>query len=263
MKLLTECWIGSPLYWATAGANEPMPELPHEELRRLTTGLKEFINYQRRLGLQLIEGKCLVEKIFKPVTPESIPEPTEMISLAEIRKEMDDCRRCKLWKTRTLLVFGVGNPEARLMFIGEAPGAEEDQQGEPFVGEAGKLFNRILNKMEISRQEVYITNVVKSRPPRNRNPEAEEIAACRPFLLKQIQAIRPRIIVTLGAVATHALLETKDPLNRLRGHWQQWRGFAVMPTYHPSYLLRVPQDRIKTWEDMQKVLVAYRSQQEQ
>ena len=153
---------------------------------------------------------------------------------------MGDCRRCKLWKSRTRLVFGVGNPQARLMFIGEAPGAEEDQQGEPFVGEAGQLLNRILDKLEISRQEVYITNVVKSRPPGNRNPEAEEIAACRPFLLKQIQAIRPQIIVTLGAMATHALLESKSPLNRLRGNWQQWQGIAVMPTFHPSYLLRCP-----------------------
>jgi DNA polymerase len=239
-----------------------MAELPHEELRRLTTGLKEFINYQRRLGLQLIEEKGQVEKISTSAMSESTPEPTEVMTLEEIRQEMGDCRRCKLWKTRAHLVFGVGNPEARLMFIGEAPGAEEDQRGEPFVGEAGQLLNRMLNKMEISRQEVYITNVVKSRPPGNRNPTAEEIAACRPFLLKQIQVIRPRVIVTLGAIATHALLETKDPLNRLRGHWQQWRGFAVMPTYHPSYLLRVPQDRIKTWGDMQKVLVVYRNQEE-
>jgi DNA polymerase len=239
-----------------------MAELPHEELRRLTTGLKEFINYQRRLGLQLIEEKGQVEKISTSAMSKSTPEPTEVMTLEEIRQEMGDCRRCKLWKTRTHLVFGVGNPEARLMFIGEAPGAEEDQRGEPFVGEAGQLLNRMLNKMEISRQEVYITNVVKSRPPGNRNPTVEEIAACRPFLLKQIQVIRPRVIVTLGAIATNALLETKDPLNRLRGHWQQWRGFAVMPTYHPSYLLRVPQDRIKTWGDMQKVLVVYRNQEE-
>ncbi len=189
---------------------------------------------------------------------ESAPEPAEVSSLEEIQEEMGDCRRCKLWESRTHLVFGVGNPRARLMFIGEAPGAEEDQQGEPFVGAAGQLLNRLLEKLEISRQEIYITNVVKSRPPGNRNPEVEEVAACRPFLLKQIQAIRPQIIVTLGAVATHALLESKSPLNRLRGNWQQWRGIAVMPTFHPSYLLRVPQERMKTWEDMQQVLAVYR-----
>jgi uracil-DNA glycosylase len=178
---------------------------------------------------------------------------------------MGDCRRCELWKSRTRLVFGVGDPKARLMFIGEAPGAQEDQQGEPFVGEAGQLFNRMLAKMEISRAEVYITNTVKSRPPGNRTPLAEEIAACRPFLLQQIQAVRPQIIVTLGVVPTQTLLETKAPISRLRGKWRKWQGIAVMPTFHPSYLLRVPQEqqkteRQKTWEDMQQVLAVYRDQ---
>lgn len=237
-----------------------MPKLPQEELQRLATKLKEFIYHQRRLGVQLVEG-VLPADVPKPVRPlEPNRGGAEVLSLEEIRQEMGDCRRCKLWQSRTRLVFGVGNPQARLMFIGEAPGAEEDQQGEPFVGAAGQLLNRLLEKLEIDRPEVYITNVIKSRPPGNRNPEAEEIAACQPFLLKQIQAIRPQIIVTLGAVATHALLESKSPLNRLRGNWQQWRGIAVMPTFHPSYLLRVPQERIKTWEDMQQVLAIYRGQ---
>ena len=168
-----------------------MPELPQEDVRRLAAGLREFINYQRRLGLQLVEGALPVGRS-KPEATMPAPEPLERLSLEEIQQEMGDCRRCKLWKTRTHLVFGTGNPQARLMFIGEAPGAEEDQQGEPFVGAAGQLLNRILDKMEISRQEVYITNLIKSRPPGNRNPEAEEIAACRPFLLKQIQAIRSK-----------------------------------------------------------------------
>jgi uracil-DNA glycosylase len=237
-----------------------MLELPQDELRRLVTGLRDFINYQQRLGVQLVEGNLPVGGS-EHAAMESVPsEPTEVMSLEEIQREMGDCRRCKLWKSRTRLVFGVGNSKARLMFIGEAPGAEEDHEGEPFVGAAGQLLNRLLDKLEINRQEVYITNVVKSRPPGNRNPETEEVAACRPFLLKQIQSIRPLIIVTLGAVATHALLKTKDPLNRLRGIWQQWHGIAVMPTFHPSYLLRVPQERQKTWEDMQKVMEAYRSQ---
>lgn len=237
-----------------------MPPSPREELRRLTTGLKEIVRYQQRLGLGVLEG-ALPVAVPKPVRPpEAAPEPAAVLSLEEIRQEMGDCRRCQLWQGRTQLVFGAGNSKARLMFIGEAPGAEEDQQGKPFVGESGQLLNRIFAKMAISREEVYITNVVKSRPPGNRNPEAGEIAACRPFLLKQISAIGPEIIVTLGAVATHALLESKSPLNRLRGKWQQWRGIAVMPTFHPSYLLRVPGDRIKTWEDMQKVLAVYRGQ---
>jgi uracil-DNA glycosylase len=234
-----------------------MPELPREELRRLAIELREFVNYQRRLGMHFIEG-ALPVGLLKPAVATSAPEPAEVLTLEEIQQEMGDCRRCKLWKSRTRLVFGAGNPQARLMFIGEAPGADEDQQGEPFVGAAGQLLNRLLDKLEISRQEVYITNVVKSHPPGNRNPDAGEITACRPFLLKQIQAIRPKIIVTLGAIATHALLESKSPLNRLRGNWQHWQSIAVMPTFHPSYLLRVPQDRIKTWEDMQQVLAVYR-----
>jgi DNA polymerase len=195
--------------------------------------------------------------------PQAAPAPEAELDLApglsleEVRQELGDCQRCKLGQARNHLVFGVGSPKARLMFIGEGPGADEDRQGEPFVGKAGQLLNRLLAKMGLSREDVYIANVVKCRPPGNRNPEAEEMAACLPFLIQQIQAIRPKIIVTLGAIATHALLQTKAPLNRLRGGWQQWRGIRVMPTFHPSYLLRVPQERIKTWEDMQKVLAVY------
>ena len=147
-----------------------------------------------------------------------------------------------------------GPPDARLMFVGEAPGAEEDQQGIPFVGAAGQLLNNLLSKLGLRREEVYIANILKSRPPGNRDPEADEIAACLPFLEKQIQAIRPRVIVTLGRIATHALLGTKEPLTRLRGHWQRYHDIRVMPTFHPSYLLRAPQERRKTWADMQQVM---------
>ena len=167
---------------------------------------------------------------------------------------MGDCRRCKLYGGRTRLVFGDGAANARLMFVGEAPGAEEDKQGVPFVGAAGQLLNKMLNKLGLRREEVYIANILKSRPPGNRDPEADEIAACLPFLEKQIQAIRPRVIVTLGRIATHALLGTKEPLTRLRGHWQRYHDIRVMPTFHPSYLLRVPQERHKTWDDMQQVM---------
>ena len=232
-------------------------------MRRLTAGLREFILYQRRLGLQWLEGTMppkQPDKVKPAPAHAAALEPQIDFSLADIRQEMGDCQRCKLGKTRTNLVFGTGNPQARLIFIGEAPGADEDRQGEPFVGAAGQLLNRLLAKLGLSRDEVYITNVVKCRPPRNRNPEADEIAACRPFLIKQVQAIHPRLIVALGAVAIHALLETKTPLTRLRGHWQNWQGCALMPTFHPSYLLRVPQDRHKTWEDMQKVLAVYRGE---
>jgi uracil-DNA glycosylase len=236
-----------------------MPEPPQDELRRLAAELKEFIKFQQRLGLHLLEGSYATSVPMPPAAVE-VSESAECPTLEAIREEMGDCRRCKLWQSRTRLVFGVGNPQARLMFIGEAPGAEEDKQGEPFVGEAGNLLNNLLNKLGLSRQEIYITNVVKSRPPNNRTPEADEIAACKPFLVKQIQSIHPKIIVTLGGVATHALLETKTPISRLRGKWQHWRNIAVMPTFHPSYLLRYPKARFETWDDMQKVLARYREQ---
>ena len=155
---------------------------------------------------------------------------------------------------RTNLVFGDGAADARLMFVGEAPGADEDRQGMPFVGAAGQLLNKMLDNLGLRREEVYIANILKSRPPGNRDPEADEIAACLPFLEKQIQAIRPRVIVTLGRIATHALLGTKEPLTRLRGHWQRYNDIRVMPTFHPSYLLRAPQERRKTWDDMQQVM---------
>ncbi len=149
---------------------------------------------------------------------------------------------------------GTGAADARLLFVGEAPGADEDQQGLPFVGAAGKLLNNMLSKLGLSREEVYIANILKSRPPGNRDPEADEIAACLPFLEKQIQAIRPRVIVTLGRIAAQALLGTKEPLTKLRGRWQRYDDIRVMPTFHPSYLLRFPQERHKTWDDMQQVM---------
>jgi DNA polymerase len=169
---------------------------------------------------------------------------------------MGDCQRCKLGRTRTKLVFGEGNPQARLMFVGEAPGAEEDREGRPFVGEAGQLLNRMLNNLGVRREDVYIANILKSRPPGNRDPEADEVAACLPFLIKQIESIRPLVIVTLGKIATNYLLQLKPdtPITKLRGNWQKFQGIRVMPTFHPSYLQRFPKERHKTWEDMQQVM---------
>jgi uracil-DNA glycosylase len=234
-----------------------MAAAPQEELRRLVAGLKEFGRYQRRLGMQLLEG-TLPGHRSQPALLEATPEPAKALTLEAIQAAMGDCQRCQLWKSRSRLVFGAGNPKARLVFIGEAPGEAEDQQGEPFVGDSGQLFNRILAKMEISRSEVYITNAVKSRPPQNQTPTAAEIAACRPFLVQQLQAIRPQIVVTLGVVATQALLASKAPISRSRGKWHKWQGLAVMPTFDLSYLLLFPEERIKTWKDMQQVLALYR-----
>jgi uracil-DNA glycosylase family 4 len=224
-----------------------VPEDPVQELRELVVGLGEWLRYQRRLGWRGLPGE-VVQPGEAAAAPETIP------TLEEIRAEMGQCRRCKLYPGATQLVFGEGSPHAALMFIGEAPGAEEDRQGRPFVGDAGQLLNRMLNKMGVPREEVYITNVVKSRPPGNRDPEPDEIAACLPFLQQQIRAIRPKVIVTLGRIAAHALLDTKEPLTKMRGRWQSYDDIRVMPTFHPSYLLRFPKERHKTWEDMQLVM---------
>jgi uracil-DNA glycosylase family 4 len=224
-----------------------VPEDPARELQELVVHLEEWLRYQRRLGWRGFPRETL------PMPPEE-EKGEEIPTLEEIREEMGRCQRCKLSSGATNLVFGEGSPNASLMFIGEAPGAEEDLQGRPFVGPAGQLLNNLLSKLGLRREEVYITNVVKSRPPGNREPEADEIAACLPFLKKQIRAICPRVIVTLGRVAAHALLGTKAPLTKLRGHWQRYDNIAVMPTFHPSYLLRFPQERRKTWADMQQVM---------
>jgi DNA polymerase len=225
-----------------------VPEDPVLELQELVEGLSVWLRYQRRLGWRGLPGQVAV-----PPREETEPEE-KILSLEEIRAAMGDCRRCKLYAGRTHLVFGEGDPNARLMFVGEAPGAEEDQQGVPFVGAAGQLLNNLLSKLGLRREEVYIANLIKSRPPHNRDPEPDEIAACRPFLEQQIKAIRPRVIVILGRIAAHALLGTKEPLTRLRGHWQRYLDLRVMPTFHPSYLLRAPQERHKTWADMQQVM---------
>ena len=176
-------------------------------------------------------------------------------SLAALRDAIGDCRRCKLCEHRTQIVFGVGDPHAELVFIGEGPGADEDLRGEPFVGRAGQLLTEIITKgMKMRREEVYIANVVKCRPPHNRNPEADEIAACEPFLRKQIALIQPRIIVALGAFAAQTLLQTKTPISRLRGVWHTYQDTKLMPTLHPAYLLRNPRDKRLVWQDIKAVL---------
>jgi uracil-DNA glycosylase family 4 len=223
-----------------------MSEDPVKELAELVDSLSDWLRYQRRLGWRGLPAEVASQ-------PHDREQPDEK-NLKEIRAELGDCRRCKLYDGRTHLVFGDGAPNARLMFVGEAPGAEEDLQGVPFVGASGQLLNRMLNKLGLRREEVYIGNIIKCRPPGNRDPEADEITACLPFLKKQIQAIRPQVLVTLGRPATQALLGTREPLTRLRGHWQRYQDIRVMPTFHPSYLLRAPQERRKTWADMQQVM---------
>ena len=176
-------------------------------------------------------------------------------SLDELRSFIGDCRRCKLAGHRTQIVFGVGNPRARLVFAGEAPGRDEDLKGEPFVGRAGQLLTEIITKgMKLRREGVYIANVIKCRPPENRNPEPDEVACCEPFLIRQLELIRPEVVVALGKFAVQTLLGTKEPITRLRGRWHDYHGIPLMPTFHPAYLLRNPADKRLVWEDIQQVM---------
>jgi len=174
--------------------------------------------------------------------------------LLAIREGLGDCTRCKLHGGRTRLVFGVGDPAARLLFVGEGPGADEDQQGEPFVGRAGQLLTKMIEAMGFARSEVYIANVVKCRPPGNRDPEPDEIEACEPFLKAQIAAIRPQVVVALGRFAVQTLLRDTTPISRQRGRWREYEGVKLMPTFHPAYLLRNPAEKKPAWDDLQLVM---------
>jgi DNA polymerase len=175
-------------------------------------------------------------------------------ALLAVRADLGECTRCKLAGGRTTLVFGTGNPQAELMFVGEGPGADEDQQGEPFVGKAGQLLTKMIEAMGFRRDEVYIANVVKCRPPGNRDPEPDEIDACEPFLKAQIAAVGPRIVVALGRFAVQTLLRDPTPISKQRGRWRAYEGVKLMPTFHPAYLLRNPPEKKRAWEDLQLVM---------
>lgn len=177
-----------------------------------------------------------------------------VLSLSEIREEIGDCQRCKLAGGRQNIVFGVGNESAELMFIGEAPGAEEDHQGVPFVGRAGQLLTRMIGAMGLTRDDVYIANIIKCRPPGNRDPEMDEVVNCEPFLQKQIEAIQPKVIVSLGRVSAQTLLRVNTPISRLRGRWMTYHKTPLMPTFHPAYLLRNPGAKRDVWNDLQNVM---------
>jgi uracil-DNA glycosylase family 4 len=192
-----------------------------------------------------------------PVAAPSLFEAIERIAgdtLPRIREDIGDCTRCKLHKGRTKIVFGTGNPNADLMFVGEGPGRDEDLSGEPFVGRAGKLLTDMIKAMGLQREDVYIANVVKCRPPENRLPEKDEITTCSPFLMRQIDAIKPKVICTLGSCSAQTLLQTAQGISKLRGEWFDFRGAKLMPTYHPAYLLRNPAAKPEVWKDLQKVM---------
>lgn len=185
-------------------------------------------------------------------------DPVSEGDLPALATAASDCRKCRLAAGRTNVVFGIGDPAAQIMFIGEGPGADEDRLGEPFVGRAGQLLNSMIRAMGLRREDVYIANVVKCRPPRNRDPQPDEVAACLPYLARQIELINPAVLVTLGRVAASHLLGTKTPISSYRGRWQRWQERDVMPTFHPAYLLRSPSQKPKAWADLKSVLLRLR-----
>ena len=188
--------------------------------------------------------------------PSLVPEDTGGVGkpLDEVRRDVGDCRRCKLCDGRRNIVFGSGNPKAKLVFVGEGPGSDEDAQGVPFVGKAGQLLPKMIEAMGYARDDVYICNVVKCRPPNNRNPEPDEIAACEPFLRAQLQSIQPKVIVALGKFAAQTLLRDETRISALRGTWREYMGIPLMPTFHPAYLLRNPAEKRAAWQDLQQVM---------
>lgn len=235
-----------PAWSVRREAGAARPETPrHAPVARDTPVAAARADTSVAIGVSLFETA--------PSTPPTGLAPAE--ALRAIRADLGECVRCKLHAMgRTQIVFGVGSPTARLMFVGEAPGQDEDRQGVPFVGRAGQLLTRTIERLGLKRDDVYIANVIKCRPPANRNPEADEVATCQPFLFRQIDAIRPKVIVALGTFAAQALLQTKDPISRLRGRVFAWRGARLIPTFHPAFLLRNPPDSQKreAWSDFKK-----------
>jgi uracil-DNA glycosylase len=232
--------------------------LPREELLCLVRSLSERLRTDGEMSRSLaylFQTKGDIQTETGTGLPqEAQPRGEPPSSLDDVRAEIGDCRRCALSQTRQSLVFGEGSPRAKLVFVGEAPGADEDVQGRPFVGRAGQLLTRIIGAMGLTREEVYICNILKCRPPGNRNPEPEEIAACEPFLMRQLTSIRPQAICALGTFAAHTLLKSEAPITLLRGRFHSYQGIPVMPTYHPAYLLRNPQAKKQVWEDVQMVM---------
>jgi uracil-DNA glycosylase family 4 len=233
-------------------SNQPTPEFQKEETLPKPAGKPSLQKpapmalpaSSKTVPLPVTAGLSLFESI----------EKIEGDSLLKTREDLGECTRCKLHGTRHTIVFGDGNPKAELVFVGEGPGADEDAQGLPFVGRAGKLLTQMIEAMGLQRKDVYICNVVKCRPPENRQPEEDEVKACSPFLLRQIDAIAPKVIVCLGAVAAKTLLHTNRGISQFRGEWLEFRGRKLLATYHPAYLLRNPPAKSEVWKDLQKVM---------
>ena len=213
-------------------------------INEMISDLKSYLEYLKGMGIvSLATSEMKADKDVQ----------SHVLTLAEVRKELGDCQRCKLHRTRRTIVFGEGNEKATLMFIGEGPGYDEDAQGRPFVGKAGQLLTKIIQSINLSRDEVYIANIIKCRPPQNRNPEPDEIQSCHPFLMKQIGVIQPKIICALGTFSAQTLLKTDAKISVLRGKIYDLEGIKVIPTYHPAFLLRNPERKREVWEDMKKI----------
>ena len=237
----------------------------HGELQELVGALKTHIANERDaynpVSRLVLKGKGLQRGgDAGPAGPPAAPGPEKAAgrraapSLAGVREELGECTRCPLHRTRKTIVFGEGSAKARLVFVGEAPGEEEDNQGRPFVGRAGQLLTKIIGAMGLNREDVYICNILKCRPPGNRNPKDDEIAACEPFLVKQLEALNPEVICALGTFAARTLLRTDVPISAMRGRFHDYHGRRLMPTYHPAYLLRNPDAKKLVWEDVQKIM---------
>ncbi|BEH10880.1 uracil-DNA glycosylase [Geobacter sulfurreducens subsp. ethanolicus] len=223
--------------------------------REVIASLRRYLEEVRETGVEglpLAAPAPSVSVVEASSAPAASGEARE--TLDDIRREMGGCHRCALGAGRTNLVFGVGNPAARLMIIGEAPGRDEDFRGEPFVGEAGQLLTKIIEAMGFAREDVYICNVLKCRPPHNRDPASAEIEACSSFMLRQVMAVAPEAILALGTFAAQAILSTKEPISRLRGRFHDYHGIPLMPTFHPAFLLRNPERKRDVWDDVRQVM---------
>ena len=218
-----------------------------QDFHLILSSLQDFLSSLKDEG---VEGLPLQERL---------PSAGKGELLEQVRNDLGECTRCKLHPHRKNIVFGTGNPEAKLVFVGEGPGGEEDIQGKPFVGRAGQLLTKIINSINLTREEVYIANIIKCRPPQNRNPEPDEIKACEPFLIKQLDVIQPKIICALGTFAAQTLLETDEKISRLRGSFIDYRSSKLIATFHPAYLLRNPQKKRDVWEDMKMIMKEYSS----
>lgn len=247
--------VAAELAPAAASRQQPPQSQTDEVLSRPAQSAEAALSLTDRVEQVDLFGE-LVAGPRKDPAPKSHSMPvveSSDESLDAIRDDLGDCTRCKLHEHRRTIVFGEGNPQASLMFVGEGPGAEEDATGRPFVGRAGQLLDKIIEAIGLRREDVYIANIVKCRPPLNRTPERDEVETCEPFLFRQIKFIRPRVIVALGSPAFQTLLRTREPITRARGEWRELDGIKVMPTFHPAFLLRSPDKKREVWEDMKKV----------